>query len=136
MTERADVPAAIVDHLRRCCLALPDAYEEAAWVGTRWMVLKKTFAHVLMIADAWPPAYVRAAGSEGPLTVLMFRSAGVELAALRNAGPPFFSPPWRADEVGMTLDDNVDWNELSELVTESYCVQAPKALVELVDRPE
>jgi hypothetical protein len=67
--------------------------------------------------------------------VLMFRSSGPELDALRNAGHPFFAPRWRGDEVGMVLDTDVDWNEVNELVTESYCVQAPKKLVELVDRP-
>lgn len=36
------VPAAVLARLRAACLALPDAYEEQAWVGTRWMVRKKT----------------------------------------------------------------------------------------------
>jgi hypothetical protein len=50
-------------------------------------------------------------------------------------GPPFFAPRWRGDEVGMVLDDDVDWDEVAELVTESYCILAPKKLVEMVDRP-
>jgi hypothetical protein len=54
---------------------------------------------------------------------------------LRSAGHPFFGPRWRADEVGMVLDAAVDWDEVAELLTESYCVLAPKKLVELVDRP-
>jgi hypothetical protein len=37
--------------------------------------------------------------------------------------------------VGVVLDAGVDWGEVAELVTESYCVLAPKKLVELVDRP-
>ena len=35
----------------------------------------------------------------------------------------------------MLLDGDVDWNEVAELLTESYCVQAPKGLAEKVDRP-
>jgi hypothetical protein len=131
----AVVPADIVDRLRRVGLALPEAYEEAAWVGTRWRVRGRTFAHVLPIAAGWPPVYARAAGTDGPALVLMFRSSGPELDVLRHAGPPFFAPPWRSDEVGLILGDGVDWDEVAELVTESYCTQAPKRLSRGVGRP-
>jgi hypothetical protein len=56
----------------------------------------------------------------------MFRSSPPELDALRNAGLPFFAPVWRADEVGMVLDGAVDWEEVAELLTESYTLLAPK----------
>jgi hypothetical protein len=65
----------------------------------------------------------------------MFRSSGEELEVLRHAAPPFFAPPWRTDEVGMILDRAVDWDEIRELTTESYCVLAPKALHASVIRP-
>jgi hypothetical protein len=42
---------------------------------------------------------------------------------------------WRADEVGMVLDAGVDWGEIAELLTESYILRAPKALLGLVNRP-
>jgi hypothetical protein len=42
---------------------------------------------------------------------------------------------WRADEVGVVLDAGVDWDEVTELLTESYCLLAPRALSALVDRP-
>ena len=42
---------------------------------------------------------------------------------------------WPPDMVGMVLDDGVDWDEVAELLTESYCVLAPKKLVARVDRP-
>jgi hypothetical protein len=31
--------------------------------------------------------------------------------------------------------DDVDWHEVAELVTESYCVMAPPTLAARVDRP-
>ena len=136
MTERADVPEPIITRLRAVCLRLPEAYEEQAWVGTRWRIRAKTFAHVLVVDDGWPEAYARAAGIDGPAPVLMFRSSGPELGALRESRLPFFAPPWRADEVGMILGDDVDWDEVAELLTESYCVQAPKKLAAQVDRPQ
>ena len=35
----------------------------------------------------------------------------------------------------MLLDDDTDWDELAELLTDSYCIQAPGHLAELVPRP-
>jgi hypothetical protein len=130
-----DVAPDIVERIRAVCARLPDAREEQAWVGTRWRVRTRTFAHVLLVESGWPPAYARAAASAGPATVLMFRSSGGELVALRNGGTPFFAPPWRDDEVGMILDGVVDWAEVAELLTESYCAVAPKSLSARVDRP-
>jgi hypothetical protein len=135
VTERADVLPEIVAKLRSVCVALPEAYEEQAWVGTRWRIRKRTFAHVLMIDSGWPPVYARAAGSDGPISVMTFRSSGPELEALRNASHPFFKPLWPPNLVGMVLDAGTDWDEIAELITESYCVLAPKRLVESVDRP-
>lgn len=119
-----DVPEDVETNLRTVCLALPDAYEERAWVGTRWRVRGKTFAHVLGVEI---DSVVR--------TVLSFRSEGEELEILRHTGHPFFVLGWGRDAMGMVLDADTDWSEVGELVTESYCVLAPKKLVALVDRP-
>ncbi len=124
MTEYADVPPTVVAELRSVCLGLPDAFEEQAWAGTRWRIRKRTFAHVLTVDSA-----------TGPVTVLPFRSSGEELDALLNAGHPFFRPGWGTNVVGTVLDGGVDWGEVAELITESYCILAPKKLVALIDRP-
>ncbi len=67
--------------------------------------------------------------------MVSFRSAGAELAALRASGHPFFRPGWGDNVVGMVLDGGTDWDEVAELLTESYCIMAPKKLAALVDRP-
>jgi YjbR len=135
--DQMEVPAQLVAALRAVCLALPEAHEEEAWVGTRWRVGKATFAHILGIRGGWPPAYARAAATDGPAVVLTFRSSGAELAALAGAGPPYFKPPWHPQVVGVVLGTagGPDEDELAELLTESYCLLAPRRLVELVDRP-
>ena len=103
--------------------------------GDTLAIRTQTFAHVLTIDAGWPPAYARAAESDGPVNVLTFESSGPELAALSAAGHPFFKPRWRPTVVGVVLGTDVDWDEVAELVTESYCALAPKKLVALVDRP-
>ena len=128
-----DVPDDVLRALRRVCASLPEAYEEDAWVGVRWRVRSRTFAHVLVVASGWPPAYARVIGEDGPTVLLMFRSSGEELDVLRAAGPPFYAPPWRQDEVVMVLGPTIDRTELAELVTESYRCQAPRALVAQLD---
>ena len=120
-----EVPFAVEDRVRRLCLALPDAYEEQAWVGTRWRVRKRTFAHVLGVED-----------DNDRRVVLAFRSTGEELEVLRHSGHPFFVLGWGRDALGMVLDDDTDWDEVRELVAESFCALAPQKLVRLLDRPE
>ena len=123
-----EVPARVLAELRARCLALPGAKEEAAWVGTRWVVGRRTFAHVLVVANGWPPAYARASGTDGPATVLTFRLTGPERDALRAAGPPWFGPPWHPDAVGLVVGDEVDWDEIGELVVDSHRLLAPRRL--------
>jgi hypothetical protein len=129
-----EVAPDVVDRVRSICLALPESYEESAWVGTRWRIRKRTFAHVLMIDAGWPPAYARAANCDGPITVVTFRTPADELEAIRHTGHPFFVARWFDDIVGMILDEDVDWSEVEELLTESYCMLAPKKLVAQVAR--
>jgi hypothetical protein len=115
--------------VRALCLALPGAYEEAAWVGTRWMVRKKNFAHVVRIADGRPAAYAKAAGRDGE--VLTFRVSGELSDALLSAGPRFFFCPWGTrwgtKVIGLHLDGRIDWPEVELLVTESHRLLAPAA---------
>jgi hypothetical protein len=128
-----DVPPETLGRLRTLCLGLPEAHEEQAWVGTRWRIRTRTFAHVLTVDDGWPPAYARAVGSDGPCVVLTFRVSGPELEALSHAGRPFFKPVWFPDIIGMVLDAQTDWGEVAELVTAGYCLLAPKSLAARVD---
>lgn len=108
-----------LEPVRAVALSLPDAHEGAAWVGTRWRVRGKTFAHLLEVVGGTPAGHARALGSDGPATVLMFRSGGPELDALRTVGAPFLAPVWRGDEVGLVVGGTTDWPEVAELVTES-----------------
>ncbi len=137
--KRAAVPASALARLRAVCLSLPAAREEAAWAGTRWRVGSKTFAHVLMVAEGWPPAYARAAGTEGPCCVLTFRSPLPALDVHAYTWAPFFRPAWWPDIVGMRLDldgdGGIDWDEVEGLVTESYRLLAAEKWVRQMAPP-
>lgn len=124
----------VVARVAATALALPDACEEDAWTGVRWRVRKKTFAHVLVAQEGYTSAYRDLTGVTDPTTVLTFRSSGDELLALTHAGPRFYKPPWAATVVGMVLDGDTDWDEVAELVTESYRFCAPQKLRNLLDR--
>jgi hypothetical protein len=57
---RSGVAPEVLVRIRLVCLDLPEVTEEIAWTGVRWCVGKKNFAHVLTIAEGWPPAYAKA----------------------------------------------------------------------------
>ena len=135
MTNGAEVPEQILTKVRAACLALPESYEEPAWVGVRWRIRTKTFAHLLTIDDGKPQAHATAATTSGPVTVMTFRAPDEELDMFRHAGHPYFHGGWGRDVVGLLFDDATDWEEVAELLTESYCVLAPKKLVDQVVRP-
>jgi hypothetical protein len=121
-----DVDPEVLEGLRARCLALPETWEEQAWAGRRFMVRKRNFAHVFAMCD-----------DRGAVTTLLaFRSPDEERDALVATGHPFFLLGWGRNAVGMVLEDETDWDEVREIVTESYCVLAPKKLVALVDRPQ
>ena len=133
MTGRGDPPDEVLERVRTTCRGLPDVVEERAWVGWRWQVHGRTFASLLAVDDGWPPAYARAAGTDGPATVLTFRADPDEREVLGHAGPPWFLAPWGTDVVGTVLDAATDWDEVAELLTESWRQWAPARLAQQLD---
>lgn len=127
MKGRPEPDPSYVARVAAHALRLPDAYEEDAWTGVRWRVRTRTFAHVLVTTP--DRAADNGIAITGPTPVLTFRSDGEELLALTLAGPPFFKPPWAPTVVGLLLGDDTDWDEVGELVAESYRLLAPQKLV-------
>jgi hypothetical protein len=100
---------------------LANCREEPAWVGIRWRVGEATVAHVF--------------GGEDQRFRVTFRAEPDEVMAFQHLGEPYFRAEWGRNVVGLLIDDRTDWEELRELLTDSYCVQAPRHLAELVERP-
>lgn len=120
---RAPVPEALLAQVAAVLDDLPETRRERAWTGTRWVVRGHNVAHVF--------------GGEDGLVRVTFRAPMDEVAAFEHLGHPYFRVGRSGDVVGLVLDDGpgVEPAELRELLTESYCVQAPRELVAQVERP-
>ncbi len=42
--------------------------------------------------------------------------------------PPFFRPPWFNNIVGLSIEASTDWDEVQQLLVQSFCLLAPKRL--------
>ncbi|MFI5496769.1 MmcQ/YjbR family DNA-binding protein [Actinoplanes sp. NPDC051859] len=129
MSGPGDVPPEILEQLRLTCGRLPEAYEEPAWIGIRWRIRTRTIAHVYTPDVARYPVYAQHAVAGVAPTVLTFRVPLDDLLGLTARGFPFFRAPWGHNVAAAVLDADTDWAEIDELVTDSYCEQAPKFLV-------
>lgn len=121
MAARPDVPEEMLRRLHAALATFPKITEERAWVGVRWQVGKATVAHVF--------------GGEDQRFRVTFRAELDEVLAFEHLGEPYFRAGWGSNVVGLLLDDNTDWDELAELLTDSYCLQAPAHLAAQVPRP-
>lgn len=114
MAQRPPVPDEWLDSLDAIMAGFPRTYREDAWVGQRWRVGTATIAHVF--------------GGEDQRFRLVFRGEPDEVAAFEHLGEPYFKADWGGNVIGMILDDATDWDEVAEVLADSYRIQAPAAL--------
>jgi len=128
-----DLSPEVLDRVRSICLTLPETHEEAAWTGIRWRIRSRTVAHLLVVADGRPQSHARALGHDGPATVLTFRTPPSEVDAFASMGDPYFYGGWGRDVVGIVITEDTDWDEVEELLMESFRVMAPKTIAARLD---
>ena len=126
----AEVPADILERVRPLCLALPEVTVRVDYSLTRARSTAQSFdirrrSFCLLIAVKDP------AGKSVPLLVL--RAVPEEREAVLSRGHPFFASRAGRDRIGVLLSDDTDWEEIRELVIESYRILAPKKLSALLD---
>ncbi|MEO6713771.1 MAG: MmcQ/YjbR family DNA-binding protein [Mycobacteriales bacterium] len=121
LADRPLVPEEWVLRLDAVLVRLTGCRMESAWTGTRWRVGTATVAHVF--------------GGEDQRFRITFRGEPDEVHAFEHLGEPYFRSDWGGNVIGLLLDEGSDWEELAELLTESYCLQAPAHFAEQVARP-
>ncbi len=111
--------------LRKICLALPESHEVEAWGEPTFRVRNKLFA---MYASA------NTHHGDGRPAVWLKAGPGNQSLMVRANPGRFFVPPYVGPSgwVGVWLDGPVDWDELADLLRDSYCLVAPKKLRVLV----
>jgi Ser/Thr protein kinase RdoA (MazF antagonist) len=118
-----EVPEDIVERVRTLCLALPEVTVRVDGWAQSFDIRRRPFC--LLVAREGP------AGTPVPLLVL--RAGPEEREALLSIGRPFFASRAGRDRIGVLLTDDTNWEEIRELVTDSYRVLAPKKLTALLD---
>jgi hypothetical protein len=92
--------------------SLPRAQEQDAWVGVRWRISGRTFAHVYPVTRDKPAGTAAMIGTLEPAVVLVFHAP--------------------LDDVATYAELGADWGEVAEVVTDSYCVRAPQKWARIV----
>ena len=128
----AEIPQDVLERVRALCLALPEVTvrvdeSRTSARSTAWSFDIRRRSFCLLVA-------VKARnGKDAPRLVLCADPRDRE--ALVCIGHPFFSPRagrLHRDRLGVRLTDDTDWDEIRELVTESYRLLAPKKLTTLL----
>jgi predicted DNA-binding protein (MmcQ/YjbR family) len=113
--------AAPLDRLREICLAFPEATERETWGEATFRVREKIFAMAGNHDAGWSMSCKARPGLQDVL---------VGSAPARFYVPPYVGPKgW----IGIHLNDATDWDELTDLVEESYRMTAPKRLAAQLD---
>jgi hypothetical protein len=119
------MPPRPLTRLRKLCLALPEAHEVEAWGEPTFRVRNKLFA-----------MYASSGNHHGAGRPAVWCKAGAGNQQLMVAAAPkrFFVPPYVGPSgwVGVWLDERVDWDELKDLLRDSYTLIAPKRLAALL----
>ena len=130
MSAPVEVPKDIVERVRALCLALPEVTVRVDYSLTRARSTARSFdirrrSFCLLVAVKNPTGK--------PVPRLVLRADPGEREALLSIGHPFFAPRAGPDRIGVLLTDDADWEEIRELVIESYRILAPKKLTALLD---
>jgi hypothetical protein len=125
-----EVPEDIFERVRTLCLALPEVTVRVD--GS--LTTTRSTAHSFDIRRRSFCLLVAREGPTGkPVPLLVLRAGPDEREALLSIGHPFFASRAGRDRIGVLLTDDTDWEEIRELVTESYRSIAPKKLTTLLD---
>jgi hypothetical protein len=118
------IDESIMQRLREICLPLPEAVEAEAFGAPTFKIRNKNFAMV--------------GKDQNGQTRVWCKSTYEAQQALVNSEPErYYVPPYVGHKgwVAAWLDDDVDpdWDQIDEIITDSYRMIAPKRLVKALD---
>jgi hypothetical protein len=127
-----EIPSDIFQRVSTLCLALPEVTVRV----DDSLIRTRSTAHSF---DIGRRSFCLLVAWEGPtgksVPMLVLRADPDERDALLSMGHPFFAPRAGFDRIGVRLTDDTDWEEIGELVSESFRRLAPKKLTALLDWP-
>jgi len=125
-----EVPQDIAERVRALCLALPevtvrvdDPLTTARSTAQSFDIRRRSFCLLVAREDS--------SGKAVPL--LLLRVDPDEREALLSIGYPFLASRAGRDRIVVVLAGNTDWEEIHQLVTDSYRILAPKKLTARLD---
>jgi len=125
-----EIPEDIFERVSTLCLALPEVTVRVDESRTT----TRSTAHSFDIRRRSFCLLVAREGPTGkPISLLVLRTDPDEREVLLSIGHPFFAARAGRDRIAVLLTDDTEWEEIRELVTESYRVLAPKKLTALLD---
>ena len=110
-----------IDSLRDLCMALPEVTERLSHGEPTWFVRdKKVF---VMLANHH---------HDDRLAFWCAAPEGAQEMLVESDPERYFRPPYVGHRgwLGVYLDVPVDWDEIEELVTDAYCLIAPRKLAD------
>jgi hypothetical protein len=129
VTAPVELPEDIVERVRAFCLGLPEVTMRVDYslTGSRstaqsFDIRRRSFCLLVAVEDP--------TGKPAPRLVL--RADPEDRKAYLSIGHPFFASRGGRDRIGVLLTNDTDWEEIRELVTESYRILAPKRLAALL----
>jgi hypothetical protein len=114
-------PERVLERIRTICLGLPETTERLSHGAPTFFVRgKRAFLMVLTNHHG-----------DGRFAVWCAAPEGMQQMLVEADPDRFFVPPYVGHRgwVGVWLDVELDWDEVEELVDESYRMTAPKRLV-------
>jgi len=130
VSEPVEVPEDIIERVRALCLALPevtvrvdDSLTPARSTAHSFDIRRRSFCLLVARGDS----------TGKPVPLLVLRAGPAERDALLSIGHPFFAARAGRDRIVVLLTGDTDWEQIRELVTDSYRILAPKKLTALLD---
>jgi predicted DNA-binding protein (MmcQ/YjbR family) len=125
-----EIPKDIFERIKALCLALPEVTVRV----DASLVTARSTAHSFDIRRRSFCLLIALEGAKGEsVPQLVLRADPGQRHALLSVGHPFYRSRAGRDRFRVLLTDDTDWEEIRELVTESYRILAPKKLTARLD---